>query len=102
LLNELVDILEKEGQAAKSDPEASSPSDKIANGPKNALANGHHKDPLVTWVHKNFQVTLLCHFSLLINFQGRCAFKPIFVCFLCCMHFLCISQFSVLMIKKYE
>ncbi|KAE7998074.1 hypothetical protein FH972_002652 [Carpinus fangiana] len=55
LLNELVDILEKEGQAAKSDPEASSPSDKTANGPKNALANGHQKDPLVTWVHKNFQ-----------------------------------------------
>jgi ubiquitin carboxyl-terminal hydrolase 12/46 len=81
LLNELVDILEKEGQAAKSDPETSSPSDKAANGPKNTLANGHLKDPLVTWVHKNFQVTLLCHF-------------------LCCSHFLCISQFSVLMINQ--
>ncbi|KAK4584056.1 hypothetical protein RGQ29_021977 [Quercus rubra] len=55
LLNELVDILEKEAQAVKSDPETSSPSDKIANGPKNAQANGALKEPLVTWVHKNFQ-----------------------------------------------
>ncbi|XP_041008744.1 ubiquitin carboxyl-terminal hydrolase 4-like [Juglans microcarpa x Juglans regia] len=55
LLNELVDILEKEAQAAKSDPETSSPSDKAANGPKNVQANGPQKDPLVTWMHKNFQ-----------------------------------------------
>ncbi|KAA8530851.1 hypothetical protein F0562_005525 [Nyssa sinensis] len=27
----------------------------IANGPKTALANGDQKEPLVTWVHKNFQ-----------------------------------------------
>ncbi|KAF2284040.1 hypothetical protein GH714_018430 [Hevea brasiliensis] len=55
LLNELVDILEKEAQAAKSDPETSSPPEKIANGPNNAQANGVSKEPLVTWVHKNFQ-----------------------------------------------
>ncbi|KAK2980248.1 hypothetical protein RJ640_008916 [Escallonia rubra] len=55
LLNELVDILEKESHAAKSDPETSSPSEKIANGPKNSHPNGTQKEPLVTWVHKNFQ-----------------------------------------------
>ncbi|KAL6220094.1 hypothetical protein ACLB2K_007851 [Fragaria x ananassa] len=48
LLNELVDILEKEAQAAKSDQETSSPPEKLANGPKNGQANGSHKDPLVT------------------------------------------------------
>ncbi|PPD85335.1 hypothetical protein GOBAR_DD17729 [Gossypium barbadense] len=55
LLNELVDILEKEAQAAKNDAETSSPSEKTANGPKNPQANGVKKEPLVTWVHKNFQ-----------------------------------------------
>ncbi|KOM30719.1 hypothetical protein LR48_Vigan01g027300 [Vigna angularis] len=56
LLNELVDILEKESQAAKTaDQETSPPSEKAANGPKNGQANGVHKEPLVTWVHKNFQ-----------------------------------------------
>lgn len=59
LLNELVDILEKEAQAAKSDPETSSPPDKIANGPKNPQPNGVRKEPLVTWVHKNFQVNIV-------------------------------------------
>ncbi|KAJ9564772.1 hypothetical protein OSB04_000738 [Centaurea solstitialis] len=55
LLNELVDILEKESHAAKSDPESSSSSEQIANGLKSALTNGHMREPLVTWVHKNFQ-----------------------------------------------
>ncbi|KAF8411460.1 hypothetical protein HHK36_004011 [Tetracentron sinense] len=55
LLNELVDILEKESHAAKRSPETSSPSEKTANGPKNVQANGVKKEPLVTWVHKNFQ-----------------------------------------------
>ncbi|KAL5175626.1 Ubiquitin carboxyl-terminal hydrolase 3 [Glycine soja] len=55
LLNELVDILEKEAQAAKTDQETSPPSEKAVNGPKNGQANGVHKEPLVTWVHKNFQ-----------------------------------------------
>ncbi|GKV23422.1 hypothetical protein SLEP1_g33151 [Rubroshorea leprosula] len=60
LLNELVDILEKEAEAAKADAaETSSPSEKTANGPKNPQANGVLKEPLVTWVHKNFQVTWL-------------------------------------------
>ncbi|XP_078440047.1 ubiquitin carboxyl-terminal hydrolase 3 [Wolffia australiana] len=51
LLNELVDILEKESNASKSSPGASSSSEKLTNGP----ANGVKKEPLVTWVHKNFQ-----------------------------------------------
>ncbi|KAM7513612.1 hypothetical protein LguiA_003195 [Lonicera macranthoides] len=59
LLNELVDILEKESAAKTTNPEtSSSPLEKIANGPtKNApYANGSaQKEPLVTWVHKNFQ-----------------------------------------------
>ncbi|CAN0919644.1 Ubiquitin carboxyl-terminal hydrolase 4 [Linum grandiflorum] len=56
LLNELVDILEKEAKAIKSDTETSSPSEKTTNGTKTLLANGLSKEPLVTWVHKNFQV----------------------------------------------
>ncbi|PSS26576.1 Ubiquitin carboxyl-terminal hydrolase [Actinidia chinensis var. chinensis] len=56
LLNEIVDILEKESHAAKSDPETSSPSEKLADDPKTSHANGGaQKEPLVTWVHKNFQ-----------------------------------------------
>nr|DAD21949.1 TPA_asm: hypothetical protein HUJ06_023412 [Nelumbo nucifera] len=55
LLNELVDILEKESHAARSSPQTSSPSEKTANGLKSAQANGFQKEPLVTWVHKNFQ-----------------------------------------------
>lgn len=62
MLNELVDILEKEAQAAKNDAETSSPPEKTANGPKNPQANGVLKEPLVTWVHKNFQVSLLVIF----------------------------------------
>ncbi|WOK97636.1 ubiquitin carboxyl-terminal hydrolase 3 [Canna indica] len=54
LLNELVDILEKESKTTKASPEGSS-SGKIANGPINPLANGARKEPLVTWVHKSFQ-----------------------------------------------
>lgn len=53
LLNELVDILEKESHAAKS-LTASSP-EKFSNGSCNGHANGVKKEPLVTWVHKNFQ-----------------------------------------------
>lgn len=60
LLNELVDILEKEARATKSDQEISP---KIANGPTNAIPNGPHKEPVITWVHKNFQVSLVCHLS---------------------------------------
>ena len=56
LLNVLVDILEKESKAAKSSPEASAASEKVPNGPCRPQANGVHKEPLVTWVHKNFQV----------------------------------------------
>ncbi|XP_058086367.1 ubiquitin carboxyl-terminal hydrolase 4 isoform X2 [Magnolia sinica] len=55
LLNELVDILEKEHNAAKSSPETSSPPEKVPNGLHTAQANGGQKEPLVTWVHKNFQ-----------------------------------------------
>jgi len=55
LLNELVDILEKE--AKRKEEETSPPSEKAANGPNNGLPNGAEKKPLKTWVHKNFQVT---------------------------------------------
>ncbi|XP_074302447.1 ubiquitin carboxyl-terminal hydrolase 3-like [Silene latifolia] len=55
LLNELVDILEKEAKsAAKSDQETVS-SEKAANGPGSVQVNAPQKAPLVTWVHKNFQ-----------------------------------------------
>ncbi|KAK8673049.1 hypothetical protein V6N13_111405 [Hibiscus sabdariffa] len=57
LLNELVDILEKEARTAKIEADTSSPPEKTANGPKNPQANGVQKEPLVTWVHKNFQIT---------------------------------------------
>ncbi|CAI9287066.1 unnamed protein product [Lactuca saligna] len=52
LLNELVDILEKETKGTK---EHSSPPEKIPNGIHMPQANGVRKEPLVTWVHKNFQ-----------------------------------------------
>ncbi|XP_023763266.1 ubiquitin carboxyl-terminal hydrolase 3 [Lactuca sativa] len=55
LLNELVDILEKESRAAKSDPESCSSSEQIPNGIKTSHINGHVREPLITWVHKNFQ-----------------------------------------------
>nr|AWW15231.1 ubiquitin carboxyl-terminal hydrolase 3 [Leavenworthia alabamica] len=57
LLNEVVDILEKEAKATKTEHETSSSSspEKIPNGPKVPLANGVHKEPIVTWVHNIFQ-----------------------------------------------
>jgi len=54
LLNEIVDILEKESSSAKVCPETTSP-EKVSNG---AAVDGVRKEPLVTWVHKNFQGTL--------------------------------------------
>ncbi|KAJ9552033.1 hypothetical protein OSB04_016078 [Centaurea solstitialis] len=53
LLNELVDILEKE--TAKGPAGNLSPPEKITNGPHAGPVNGAKKEPLVTWVHKNFQ-----------------------------------------------
>ena len=70
LLNELVDILEKEAQAAKSDPETSSPTGKTANGPKNGRLNGVRKEPLVTWVHKfsgDFCCPILSYIIILLK-----------------------------------
>ncbi|XP_010926298.1 ubiquitin carboxyl-terminal hydrolase 4 [Elaeis guineensis] len=55
LLNELVDILEKESNAAKTSPDTSSSSENIANGPSHPQANGVQKEPVSTWVHKCFQ-----------------------------------------------
>lgn len=55
LLNELVDLLEKEARKAKNDPTTTSPPENVANGPKNGHPEGTQKEPLVTWVHKNFQ-----------------------------------------------
>ncbi|CAN6466770.1 unnamed protein product [Victoria cruziana] len=54
LLNELADILEKELAAAQESREPSSPL-KTANGPHIVQANGTQKEPLATWIHKNFQ-----------------------------------------------
>jgi hypothetical protein len=57
LLNELVDILEKESRAAKSNSGNQALLEKVPNGSLNGMANGnHHKEPVVTWVHKIFQV----------------------------------------------
>ncbi|XP_066321902.1 ubiquitin carboxyl-terminal hydrolase 3-like [Miscanthus floridulus] len=54
LLNEIVDILEKESSSAKDSPGTTSP-EKVSNG---SAVDGVRKEPLVTWVHKNFQGTL--------------------------------------------
>jgi len=71
LLNELVDTLEKESKAAKTDQETSPPSEKAVNGPKNGQANGVHEEPLFTWVHKNFQVT--CFVNSMFSFSMHVA-----------------------------
>jgi ubiquitin carboxyl-terminal hydrolase 12/46 len=63
LLNELVDILEKEARAAKSNSGKQAPLEKLPNGALNGMANGNHKEPMVTWVHKIFQVNL-CSISV--------------------------------------
>jgi ubiquitin carboxyl-terminal hydrolase 12/46 len=58
LLNELVDILEKES-SSKSSPTTSSSSGgqtSLANGSHPPVANGVKKEPHITWVHKIFQV----------------------------------------------
>lgn len=68
LLNELVEILEKESRAAKSDAEVSPPSEKITNGPTSVNANGAQKEPLVTWVHKNFQVCCLSAYVVFLHY----------------------------------
>ena len=62
MLNELADILENE--LAKVPVENSSPPVNISNGPHGGPVNGAKKEPLVTWVHKSFQVSSnidLCH-----------------------------------------
>lgn len=52
---------------------SASQSVKIVNGPQLPLANGGKNEPLVTWVHKNFQVFHLfrqtCLFSFLIKYS---------------------------------
>lgn len=62
-----MDILEKEANSAKGSKDHSSPSEKIPNGIHVAQANGVQKEPLVTWVHKNFQVSLESH-----NYRQYC------------------------------
>jgi ubiquitin carboxyl-terminal hydrolase 12/46 len=54
LLNELVDILEKEHNAAKESLQNIS-LQKNSNGPINGQPNGSHKELAATWVHKCFQ-----------------------------------------------
>ncbi|KAG0470305.1 hypothetical protein HPP92_016469 [Vanilla planifolia] len=55
LLNELVDILEKEAKTGNGSPENISQSEKNVNGPVHVQENGAEKEPLITWVHKSFQ-----------------------------------------------
>jgi ubiquitin carboxyl-terminal hydrolase 12/46 len=52
LLNELVDILEKE---AKANEVKTSNQEQVNNGISNGSANGSQERP-ITWVHKLFQV----------------------------------------------
>jgi hypothetical protein len=66
LLNELVDILEKEARAAKSNSGNQAPSEKVPNGGLNGMANGNHKEPIVTWVHKIFQVIFYFFLTLVL------------------------------------
>ncbi|KAH7656194.1 Ubiquitinyl hydrolase 1 protein [Dioscorea alata] len=55
LLNELVDILERESKAAEGSLDPPTPSEMLNNGQVRPQANGVHKEALVTWVHKSFQ-----------------------------------------------
>jgi hypothetical protein len=57
LLNELVDILEKEHKAVKESLSNHS-SQKTPNGQVNDQANGSHEELAATLVHKCFQVRL--------------------------------------------
>ncbi|PWZ20977.1 Ubiquitin carboxyl-terminal hydrolase 3 [Zea mays] len=67
LLNEIVDILEKESSSAKDSPGTTS-SENVSNG---AAVDGVRKEPLVTWVHKNFQVrSFAVHAQLPFILQG--------------------------------
>lgn len=67
LLNELADILEKESHKVTSLPQASS-AEHVANGVNYAQVNGFKKEPLVTLVHKYFQVTC-CKFYCSVNLK---------------------------------
>eukprot|EP01018_Ginkgo_biloba_P012773 Gb_25243 [translate_table: standard] len=58
LLNELVDIVEKEAGAANKLSGNLSQPEKNVNGSINGLSNGNHQQPVLTWVHKIFQGTL--------------------------------------------
>ncbi|PKA52947.1 Ubiquitin carboxyl-terminal hydrolase 3 [Apostasia shenzhenica] len=55
LLNELVDILEKEANDAKDSPETPLQLEKIENGPANPQVNVVQNESLITWVHESFQ-----------------------------------------------
>lgn len=58
LLNELVDILEKEAMANKRLSGNLTQPEKKINGSINGLTNGSQQPPVLTWVHKIFQGTL--------------------------------------------
>jgi ubiquitin carboxyl-terminal hydrolase 12/46 len=58
LLNELVDILEKEASANKRLSGSLTQPEKKMNGSINGLTNGSQQPPVLTWVHKIFQGTL--------------------------------------------
>ncbi|KAK8950801.1 Ubiquitin carboxyl-terminal hydrolase 3 [Platanthera zijinensis] len=55
LLNELAEILEKEGNDVKDSPGPSSQTEMNVNGTVHLQDNGPKKEPLLTWIHKSFQ-----------------------------------------------
>ena len=67
LLNELVNILERESTSGSASLETLSVPENISNGPSNSLANGKQKEPTSTWVHKSFQVNHLFICNLLAS-----------------------------------
>jgi hypothetical protein len=53
-VNDIIDILEEDCRTANSSPETTP--EEVSNGAANALANGARERPLVTLVHRTFQV----------------------------------------------
>ena len=61
LLNELVDILEKE---AKTNGVKTPHQEQANNGISNGSINGSQERPITTWVHKLFQVNQSCFVTI--------------------------------------
>lgn len=79
LLNELVDILEKEHKAMRESlPNHSS--QKTSNGPINGQPNGSHKELASTWVHNCFQVRFQPFSARNEAFSAFVLVRPLHVC----------------------